>query len=67
MLCFDSLFIYVHVIYKFLCSQAKVIGPVTSIALTADGTHFFIGTRNAMIYWCDSDTLKPELRSTGHS
>jgi WD40 repeat protein len=46
--------------------QAQVLGEVTSITLTADGKHFFCGTKLSNIYWVDSDTLTPELRSTCH-
>jgi len=46
--------------------QCQVLGGVTSIALTRDGTHFFIGTTVANIYWCDTDTLTAELRNTCH-
>jgi len=46
--------------------QCQVLGGVTSIALTNDGTHFFCGTSMANIYWIDVDTLTPELRSTCH-
>jgi len=47
-------------------AQCQVLGGVTSIALTADGTHFFCGTNMANIYWVDVDTLTAELRSTCH-
>jgi cilia- and flagella-associated protein 52 len=47
-------------------SEAKVMGAVTSITLTADTTHFFCGTSKATIYWCDSDKINPELRNTCH-
>merc|ERR1712086_247822 len=48
-------------------SQCQVLGGVTSIALTQDGTHFFCGTNMANIYWVDVDSLTAELRSTCHS
>lgn len=36
-------------------AEAKVNGAVTSFSLTADGTHTFIGTDRATIYWSDTD------------
>jgi len=47
-------------------SQCQVLGGVTSIALTEDGTHFFSGTTLSNIYWSDVDTLTAELRNTCH-
>jgi len=47
-------------------TEAKVMGAVTSITLTADSTHFFAGTSKATIYWCDTDKINPELRNTCH-
>ena len=47
-------------------SEAKVMGAVTSMSLTADYTHFFCGTSKATIYWCDTDKISPELRNTCH-
>jgi WD40 repeat protein len=47
-------------------SQCKVLGSVTSIALTQDGTHFFCGTSHSNIYWVDVDSLTAELRNTCH-
>lgn len=47
-------------------SEAKVMGAVTSVSLTADATHFFLGTAKATIYWCDTDQISPELRNTCH-
>jgi len=47
-------------------AQCKVLGSVTSIALTSDGTHFFCGTSHSNIYWVDVDTLTAELRNTCH-
>jgi hypothetical protein len=47
-------------------SEAKVMGAVTSVTLTADTTHFFCGTSKATIYWCDADKISPELRNTCH-
>ncbi len=49
-----------------LKSEVKVMGAVTSISLTADFTHFFLGTNKATIYWCDTDKISPELRNTCH-
>ena len=46
--------------------DAKVMGAVTSVSLTADGTHFFCGTNKATIYWCNTDGINPELRNTCH-
>lgn len=43
-----------------------VLGTVTSVALTSDGTHFFCGTSQSNIYWADVDTLSAELRNTCH-
>lgn len=42
------------------------MGAVTSISLTADSTHLFLGTSKATIYWCDTDKINPELRNTCH-
>jgi len=42
------------------------MGAVTSLTLTADFTHFFLGTNKATIYFCDTDKLTPELRNTCH-
>ncbi len=47
-------------------SQAKVMGAVTSLTLTADSTHFFAGTNKATLYWCNTDQIAPELRNTCH-
>lgn len=49
-----------------LKAEAQVLGAVTSISLTADGTHFFAGTSKATIYWSDADTVTPGLRNTCH-
>ena len=46
--------------------EAKVLGSVTSISLTADATHFFCGTDKSTIYWCNTDDIAPELRNTCH-
>jgi WD40 repeat protein len=47
-------------------SQCQVLGAVTSIATTADGTHLFVGTAQSNIYWVDVESLTAELRSTCH-
>lgn len=47
-------------------SSAKLMGACTSLSLTADSTHFFAGSSKATIYWCNSDTISPELRNTCH-
>ena len=47
-------------------SKAQLMGGCTSISLTADSTHFFAGSSKATIYWCNSDTITPELRNTCH-
>lgn len=47
-------------------NQCQVLGGVTSIALTTDGSHFFCGTTHSNIYWVDSDSLTAELRNTCH-
>merc|ERR1712149_52995 len=47
-------------------NQCQVLGGVTSIALTSDGSHFFAGTTQSNMYWVDSETLTPELRNTCH-
>ena len=47
-------------------SEVKIMGACTSISLTADSTHFFAGSSKATIYWCNSDTIAPELRNTCH-
>lgn len=46
--------------------QAQVLGAVTSLSLTQDNTHFFLGTSQSNIYLVDTDRLKPELRNTCH-
>jgi WD40 repeat protein len=47
-------------------SQCQVLGGVTSISLTRDGSHFFCGTNMSNIYWIDVDSLTAELRNTCH-
>ncbi|CAG9315816.1 unnamed protein product [Blepharisma stoltei] len=46
--------------------QAEVLGGPTSISLTSDATHMFLGTSQSNIYFVDSDELKAELRNTCH-
>jgi WD40 repeat protein len=52
--------------YMTVKQEAKVMGGVTSISLTADNTHLFAGTNKSTIYWCNTDTIDPELRNTCH-
>jgi WD40 repeat protein len=47
-------------------AQCQVLGAITSIALTADGTHMFVGTDQSNIYWVDVESLTAELRNTCH-
>jgi hypothetical protein len=47
-------------------SEAKLAGACTSISVTADGTHFFAGSAKATMYWCNTDSISPELRNTCH-
>ena len=47
-------------------SSDKIMGACTSISVTADSTHFFAGSSKATIYWCNSDSISPELRNTCH-
>lgn len=47
-------------------SEAKIMGAVTSVSVTADETHFFAGSNMATIYWCNTDSISPELRNTCH-
>lgn len=46
--------------------QSQVLGAVTSLSLTQDNTHFFLGTSQSNIYLVDTDQLKAELRNTCH-
>ena len=48
-------------------SSCKVVGSVTSLSLTPDGTRFFIGTNSSYIYFADTENMKAELRSTCHT
>jgi WD40 repeat protein len=47
-------------------AQCHVLGGVTSITLTQDGSHFFCGTGMGNIYWVDVDSMTAELRNTCH-
>lgn len=47
-------------------AQSQVLGAVTSIAQTADGSFMFLGTSQANMYWADTDQLRAELRNTCH-
>lgn len=47
--------------------EAKLLGAISSITLTADSAYFFCGTEESNIYWCESSTLKSEIRSTCHN
>lgn len=47
--------------------QCQVLGGITSIAMTADSSHFFCGTSQSNVYWVGTDSLTPELRNTCHS
>ena len=47
-------------------SQSQVLGGVTSLTLTQDNTHFFLGTSQSNMYLLDTDQLKAELRNTCH-
>lgn len=47
-----------------LLKETEVLGAVSSIAITADYTHFFCGTSQSNIYWVNTNNLTPELRNT---
>lgn len=47
-------------------AQSKIMGAVTSLALTADSAYFFASTDQSNIYWCESATLNSEIRNTCH-
>ena len=47
--------------------EAKILGGVTSMALTAESAYFFAGTDESNIYWCETASLKNEIRSTCHN
>ena len=46
--------------------ETRLLGSITSIALTADSAYFFCGTDQSNIYWCESSTLVSEIRNTCH-
>jgi WD40 repeat protein len=46
--------------------ETKLMGAISSVALTADSAYFFCGTDQANIYWCESSSLKSEVRNTCH-
>ena len=52
--------------FKVKC-ESKVLGGVTSMALTAESAYLFCGTENSNIYWVETSTLKNEIRNTCHS
>jgi len=47
--------------------ESKVLGGVTSIALTAESAYFFCGTESSNIYWVETASLKNEIRNTCHN
>ncbi|XP_056136511.1 cilia- and flagella-associated protein 52 [Lampris incognitus] len=47
--------------------QVQLEGGVTSIATTAEGQQFFVGTAAAHIYQCSYGDFKAELISTSHN
>lgn len=46
--------------------ECKLMGAITSVQLTADQTHFFVGTDQCNVYWVDVSSLTAELRTTCH-
>jgi hypothetical protein len=62
----DGTIAKIDTVSMLIKSQAKVMGAVTSITLTADSTHFFAGTSKSTLYWCNTDQINPELRNTCH-
>jgi len=52
--------------FKVKC-ESKVLGGVTSMALTTESAYFFYGTECSNIYWVETSTLKNEIRNTCHS
>jgi WD40 repeat protein len=46
--------------------EAKLMGAITSLQLTADQTHFFAGTDQCNVYWVGVDAMAAELRTTCH-
>ena len=51
--------------FKVKCEN-KVLGGVTSMALTAESAYFFCGTESSNIYWVETSTLKNEIRNICH-
>lgn len=51
---------------KKTMTKIALLGAVTSITLTADSTHMFVGTDQSNMYWADAETLEYELRNTCH-
>lgn len=47
--------------------EAKLLGPITSMTLTAESAYFFCGTEESNIYWVETSTLNSEIRSTCHN
>jgi hypothetical protein len=47
-------------------AQSKIMGAISSIALTADSAYFFASTDQSNIYWCESSSLTSEIRNTCH-
>ena len=47
-------------------TRTEVMGGVSSMSMTADGTYMFVGSTQSNIYWCDTDLANPELRNTCH-
>ena len=47
--------------------ESKLLGGITSMSLTAESAFFFCGTEQSNIYWCESSTLKAEIRNTCHN
>uniref|UniRef100_A0A0G4HQM4 Cilia- and flagella-associated protein 52 n=1 Tax=Chromera velia CCMP2878 TaxID=1169474 RepID=A0A0G4HQM4_9ALVE len=47
-------------------TEAAVLGAVTSVQVTADGMHAFVGTDRSNIYWVDLRSMTVELRNTCH-
>ena len=48
-------------------AEGKVLGGVSSMALTADSAYFFCGTDQSNIYWIETSSLKNEIRNTCHN
>jgi len=62
------------IVVKFSAKTLKVarqlktplLGGITSITLTADETHMFVGTSQSNMYWMETDSFASELRNTCH-